>query len=198
MADLYRIKTLWRGGVGGPASTTMYSTAIPTPAMVNNLWSGVAGQIPIGITWTIQGHGDIIDDATGNLTGAWSSGADATSSSSGAAGAYAAPVGCIIRLSTSTIVHNHHLQGRIYLVPVNGGSFQSDGTLTAAFQSVVQTAASNMNSAFSGHLAVWSRPFPGRPATATKPAVPSRVGSTGLVTGVSVPDFAAVLRSRRD
>jgi len=197
MVDLYRHRTTWAGGVGGAGVTTLYSTSAHQPTDIKAFWTAIAGQFPPGITWTIKGSGDKIDEATGNLTGAWSAGSDLTQSSTATAQIYSAPVGAIVRIQTATIVGTRRLQGRLFLVPLVSGAFDQAGTLATTAITTIGTAFSNLNTAYATHLVVYSRPFAGKAAVGGKPAKPARTGSSGIITGAIVPDFAAVLRSRR-
>jgi hypothetical protein len=197
MTDMYRAKTVWSGGTPGNGVTTFYSTAIPTPTNIKAFWTALKTVVPTGVTWTIKASGDVIDDATGDLTGGWSSGSDLTETSSGVAGSYAGPSGAIIKFTSSTIVHNRRVQGRVYIVPLTGTVYDNNGTPSAALQTSLTTAASTLVSGFSGSMVVWSRPFAGTPAAGGRPANPARPGKACVVTGQTVPDIAAVLRSRR-
>lgn len=198
MTELFRHKTLWTGFAGGPAVTTLYSTAIPVPSSIKTFYTAIKTQMPIAVTWTIQGAGDKIEDSTGALTGAWSSGPDTTENGSATTSNYAAPAGVLVRLTTSTIVNRRRLKGRIFLVPCVNGVFDTNGTLVTGNLNTFQAAATALVSSFAGSLVIWSRPFKGRPAVGTKPALPARAGSNGIVTGAVIPDYVTVLRSRRD
>jgi hypothetical protein len=119
-------------------------------------------------------------------------------------GPYAAPSGACLRWRTGTIVHNHRLSGRTFLVPLDGDCYSSGGKLTAGTVTALLGEANQLLITQSASLVVWSRPFLGTPAippTANTPgraANPARLGSHGLVTSVTVKDTVAVLRSRRD
>lgn len=198
MANLYRLNTEWTGFSGAPGTTTLYFNATPSPTGVKAFWTAIKAYVPSVVNWTIKGSGDIINDVNGQLTGGWSSGSDLTEVGGGASASYAAPSGIVVRLTTSTIVNGHRVKGRIFIVPINGSFWAADGTPATANLAAIQTAATALVSAYSGSLAVWARPFEGREATATKPAIPRRDGSTAIVTGATAVDSAAVLRSRRD
>src|SRR4051812_47622095 len=197
MTDMYRAKTIWSGGSPGNGVTTFYSTSIPTPATIKAFWTAIKANVPTGVTWTIKGSGDVIDDATGDLQTGWSAGGDLSETSSGLAGSYSGPSGAIVKFTSSTVVHNRRVQGRVYIVPLIGTVYDNNGTPSGGIQTVLQTAGSNLVSGFSGSMVVWSRPFAGTPAAGGRPANPSRPGKACVVTGATVPDIAVVLRSRR-
>lgn len=198
MANLYKMSVGWSGLGGGPATTTLYSSAIHNPTAVKAFFTAVKALLPIGLTWTIPGRGDILNDANGTLTGEWSTGADLTEVSSAVAAAYSAPSGAVVRFTTATIVNGHRVKGRMFLVPLTGNAYENNGTLSGANVTLIQTAGAALISAYAASLAVWARPFEGRAATGTLPAIPARAGSTAIITGAQCPDKAAVLRSRRD
>jgi len=79
------------------------------------------------------------------------------------------------------------IRGRTFMVPLNSNAYEGDGTLSTAARGDLQTFADTMVSGTGGaEFGVWSRP---------------RNGAGGVfatVTSGTVPDMAAVLRSRRD
>lgn len=193
MVDLYKMQVTWSGTTGLPGTTTLYSLAIPPVSGVKAMFTSLKAYFPAGLTWTIPASGDVIDETTGILTGAWSSGSALSEVSSGST-AYAGGVGCVIRWTTTTIVEGRRLRGRTFMVPMIVGSYDTDGSLTAGMVGFVQTAATALVTAYSSNLVVWSRPKkdPDDPETIIRP------GSHGIVTGAQAIDKVAVLRSRRD
>jgi hypothetical protein len=198
MTTLYRHQTVWGGIAGMPATTTLYSTAIPIPANIKAFYTAIKTYLPNGLSLSIKGSGDTIEDSTGVLNGTWNAGGDLSESGGPTALAYAAAAGALVRFSTTTIVHGHRLRGRMFVVPVNSVNFSTSGGISSSMQTAMQTAASSLVSGFSGSLVVWSRPFDGTPAAGGRPANPARSGSNGIVTGATVPAAMCVLRSRRD
>jgi hypothetical protein len=193
VTEIYRSQTVWSGFPGGPATTTLYTSAIPVTSGIKAFFTALKPYVPPTVTWTIKGNGDKLEDSTGALTGAWSSGGDLTETANAGASAYAAPVGFLVTLLTSTIVHNHHVKGRIFMVPMSNGIMDTNGTLTGTALTAITTAANALVSSQSAQLGVWSRPV--KKAT---PNTPVRPGQFCIVTGVNVPDKCVVLRSRRD
>lgn len=195
MADIYRIKSIWTGMPGAPGVSVMYANSAPSAATltgVKTFWGAVSGSLPSTLTISVPGTGDIIDEATGDLTGTWSTTAPATTIGASAAD-YSAPSGSLVHWATSGVVAGRRVRGTTYIVPTVA-QYESNGTLKSAWITTVQTAASALVSAFAGTMVVYARKFD-PPAGSDKPA---RVGSSHVVTGNSVPDKAVVLRSRRD
>jgi hypothetical protein len=145
----------------------------------------------------VESAGDILEDTTGVITGAWTATPVLPVVGTGAA-LHAAPVGASVAWLTSTILDGHRLKGRTYLVPLGSDCFAGDGTLDGPRMANIAAAAVTFVAAEAGDLVVWHRPRIATAATAYHPAVTARAGGHGLVTGSSVADVAAVLTSRRD
>lgn len=197
MTTLSRVRIAWTGFPGAPGVTTLYSTAtIPNLAAIRTAFAAFAAAMPNTVHGAVESAGDIIEDTTGDLVGAWSS-SSVTGFDGTVVGGYAGPAGAVISWRTSTILDGHRLKGRSFIVPLSANQYQSDGSLVSTEQASLQSAATAMVTAMSSELAVWHRPFPGREATPTRPAKAAHDGGHGLVTSAVVPDLAAVLRSRR-
>jgi hypothetical protein len=156
------------------------SAAADFLAFFNTFKSGMPGSL----TWTIDGAGDVINDATGDLTGAWTD-AGAGSVTSTGSGAYAAGTGLFVNWATGTIVNGRRLNGRTFVCPILGSGYDSTGTLGAATLAVFQTAATNL--AATGSLVIWHRP--------TTPG--GSDGSSSVVISGIARDQATSLKSRR-
>jgi len=185
MTEIYRVRSGWTGFPGGPGVTTMYFLDVATAvASVHTFFNDVSNRIPSDVTIQVENTGEILEDTTGDMTGAWSS--DAVAGVNGVmSGKYAAPVGACVDWNTDTITAGRRLRGRTFLVPLGGDAFQTDGSIGAADLVVLQAAADALIAAQSASFVVWHR------GTGSG-------GSNGLVTSAKVPDLAAVLRSRRD
>src|SRR4029453_14301128 len=85
--------------------------------------------------------------------------------------------------------NNRKIRGPTFMVPYSSAAMDAQGTLDNTKLTAVRTATGNMISAFgTSALVVWCRPT-------------TQGGSDGVaatVTGYTIPDMAAVLRSRRD
>lgn len=100
-----------------------------------------------------------------------------------AVGNYSGATGAVINWVTSTIAQGRRVRGRTFIVPLAAG-FDTSGSLGATTITAIQGAAQTLAEGSPG-LVIVKRP-PG-----------AVVGEYG-VTGASVPDRAAILRSRRD
>jgi hypothetical protein len=106
--------------------------------------------------------------------------------SGGGSGPYAGGVGAMIQWNTGTVHGGRKVRGRTYLIPLSNLAFQSDGSLDNTFAAAVATAGNVLLGGTPG-LVINSRQASG--------------GSAGPISApvisCSVPDHAAVLRSRR-
>ena len=194
MASIQKVQAVWTGFQGAPGTTTMYATAAADLlAPLRAFFAALVTFFPTGLTITLPGIGDIIDDTNGELTGTWgpvTSPAIVVGSSSAS---YAAPAGVSVQWHTTGIVGGRRVKGRTYLVPWASG--QTDGTPSAASLTALSTALGTYLTASAGNMKVWQRP---REASDGPPPVTARVGSSWPVDGSQVGDFMSVLRSRRD
>lgn len=104
------------------------------------------------------------------------------------AGAYAGGAGAVVNWVTGAFHQGRKVRGRTFLVPLVQIAYQADGTLAATFQSNIQTAAQ----AFAT-----SSPTPIIFSDKTS-KLGVRSTLLAVVTGATVPDRTAILRSRRD
>lgn len=193
--ELNRVLITWSGPqvVGGGVTVLHYAGDVggpPIPA-IKSAFSAAAKLIPAGVTLTIPGTGDVIEDTTGTLTGVWSVAGGGTVGGTGSAQC-AAGVGACMTWLTGGIVAGKKLRGRTFMVPIafkDPGSgdeaFDNDGTFGSATLVKIQTLANALQA--SGPLAVWHRPT-------------TAGGSDGTSYGVvsnRVADRVSTLRSRR-
>jgi hypothetical protein len=185
VVNISRLRSVWSGFVGGPGVSTMYFLDTDTAVeSVHAFWTELIAQIPDVVSIQVESTGDVIDDETGELQGAWVAEPVAAINCSGS-GNYAAPVGAVINWLTGDIAHGHRLRGKTFVVPCVSADMDSDGSLGVVAQSVFKGAGDGLISTQAASFVIWHR------GTGSD-------GSTGLVTSCQVPDIAAVLRSRRD
>lgn len=185
MATLDRVRVTWTGLTGLPGVSVFYGNG--TGSLVSDLlafFNALKGGSPAPLSWDVPTSGDQIDSSSGALTGTWSDPGGGTVVATGS-GAYAAGTGFYVQWKTSGIVRSRRLQGRTFMAPINGGSYDSAGTIAAVTVSAAQTAANAVVAG--GAMVIWSRPLPGAGSG----------GSASLVTGALVPDRVTSLRSRR-
>ena len=187
MADIHRLRVAWSGNaVVGPGLTTFYvdPSFSAVPAAVVTFLQDIDNYIPTGVTWTVPSGGDILDDATGDLIGAWT-GTGGSSVNSIGSGDYAQGVGARIRYSTNGIVAGRRVRGATFVVPLLASLYSGAGILDSTVVTGLQTAANVLLGTAAGDLLVWSRPAPGR------------AGSSHSITSAVVPNQISWLRSRR-
>lgn len=185
-----RYVPIWSGFSGAPGFTVMNFVGTHDPGQaagvataIKDFFDDIANRIPDIATITYPGEATVHAD-DGTLIGAVAFTAPTPTNCVGL-GSYAAPVGARITWETGSIVAGRRIRGRTFLVPLVSSTFDTDGTLTSANQTLIQTAANT----FLTTLAVGPLPL----------AVWSQTTSTvSPVTSAVVPDQATVLRSRRD
>lgn len=170
----------------GPGVSTFYLNESATGflAAINVFWGNVGNRFPAGITWSTPNTGDLIDVATGNLTGTWTDGTSSSVNSSGT-GSFAGGVGTRIQWSTSGVTNGRRVRGSTFLVPLTTACYQADGTIDGAILGGLLTSAAALASGLGSDFMIWTRPKGGGG------------GKVNPVTGVTVPDKVSWLRSRR-
>lgn len=182
------MRCTWTGFLGAPGYTTLYfdGSASPPPTANIRIWFFQMNSLfPNVVTIQVPGTGDTLDDATGLITGSWSTATPAAVTGV-VAGVYAAPTGFIANHNTNGVIAGRRLRGRSFLVPAAGTAYDTNGTLTATALSAAQGASTTFLAAVTPQFVVWHRP------------IAHAGGSTSPVTAIVVPDKACVLRSRRD
>jgi hypothetical protein len=192
VTDLYKVQAVWSGLPGLPGVSTFYTMSVPTLSRYKAFFDAIVGAFPASIKVTVAASGNIIDDATGTLTGQWSGGSAVTTQMAGGVSTYSPATGPYVRWTSSTVLDGRIVKGRTFLVPTSTNSYGSDGTIVSSTLTVLQNAASALVSSHAGDLVLWHRP---RKASA---GVAARPGGHAVVTGATVPTKVGVLRSRRD
>lgn len=173
----------WDGGLLGDEAQAAADTAADRVA---NAFDTVGSHIPSEVSLAVESEVEIIDAETGEILGMVDVDAEVPSQPRGEGG-YSAVSGAVVNWRTNQYRAGRRIRGRTFIVPLAGGAYQSDGTLTSAPLNTLRTFASEMvGSAGGPEFGVWSRP---------------RAGAGGVFAPVvsgNVPDMAAVLRSRRD
>jgi len=204
MPQLYRVKSRWTGFSGAPGYSVMHFRDFNTPdpgagdgtvedataavQRVQQFFSALAVAIPDEVSIDVEREVDVIDDSTGELVNSLQSTQGGIIDGT-AGGSYLAPAGAVVNWRTGGIRNGRRIRGRTFLVPLAASNFNAQGQLIPAVQNVIQTAASALAAnTGSPDLFVFARP--------TAPAASD--GTSSVVTGATVPQMAAILRSRRD
>lgn len=187
MANMARLRVALSGAaVTGPGVSTFYirgSVGSLLAASLYNFYNSCKGNMPSSLTITMPTGGELIDDATGALTGVWTGG-PGTSLVGSDPGGYAKGVGGRVVWETAGITGGRRVRGSTFMIPLGAGAYDTAGTLASILISNWQTAA---NLVISGNpdFCVWSKPAAGRP------------GKSSVVTAATIPDLVSTLRSRR-
>lgn len=187
MPDVYRMRVAWNGdAVVGPGLTTFFFLEVGggQPAAVTTFFTSIKSYFPSGVQWAIPNSGDAIDEATGVLTGTWSTGT-AGSVAGSSAGSFTQGVGARVVWRTPAIRGGRRVRGSTFMVPLLGSAYDTQGTIATAVRTAVGDAAGALLTASNGNLAVYSRPRPGLS------------GQGVAITAFDIPDRVSWLRSRR-
>jgi hypothetical protein len=153
-------------------------------AALGTYFNAVKAFFPTAVSWAIPSSGDVVDENTGALTGAWTGGTAATVTGT-VAGAYAAGTGYYVNWITGSVRNGRRFRGRTFMAPIVVSSYDTTGTIDNSFLAQMQTAASALATA--GVTVVWGRPS----------APGASDGVTHAVISAVVPDKVTSLRSRR-
>lgn len=201
MAKMLRVKSKWTGFAGAPGYTNFYfqnnfstdpTDAEATSAMtaVDGFWVGVLSILPPTVTVTVQGDVEVIEETDGSLADVFPKSTLSARIGSATSAGYSAASGAVVTWRSSGVHRGRRVRGRTFLVPCANVAYQSDGTLQPSTIGTLQTAANTLvtTTAPEPPFGIWARPSS---KTATD-------GNFYEVSGATIPDIAAVLRSRRD
>jgi len=186
MADLERIVVEWTGLSGLPGVSVFYGElAGSANADLKTFFTAIQSVFPAGLSWTIPGSGDIIEDSDGGLNGVWiNTGGGGTVAASGAA-AHAAGVGAYVNWRTGATIGRRRLMGRTFLAPLMNSAYDNSGTIVTGNLSTLQTAATALVTA--ANTRIWHRPS----------SLVAADGSSSVPLSATVPDQVTSLRTRR-
>lgn len=183
-----RIVVEWDGpSVQGLAVTVLHfpDTVSDPSLVVSAFFQEIRLMLTSDHTITVPGSGDVIDEATGDLTGVWTGAGFVVMTGNLGPQPTAAGVGACITWLTSGIVSSRRVRGRTFIVPIPVANYDPDGTLTSGALTRLDTAAAILQPS----LAVWHRP------TA---AGGGSDGSEHPAVDYRIRDKVAFLSSRRD
>lgn len=191
-----RIRAVWSGFIGGPGVSTFYSTDVTNDLpRIYAFFNALVSMLPLAVSIQVENAGDIIDETTGRLIGSWIGSVQPPVQGT-TGGAYSAPTGLVVNWETGVVQDGSRLRGKTFIVPAAGTAFADNGTLNDSARENLRVPAAALAAA--GSLVVWHRPRAARPADGSRPAVTARAGGYASLSGATVADRAAVLRSRRD
>lgn len=192
--DMLRITARWSGFLGAPGYSNFFfaggggliSDAQQVADRVQDAFSRLSFVLAGPVSVAIEPEAAVIDSDTGEVTDYQAITPDGTITGGGS-GTFAGPVGSVVNWRTNDLRNGRRIRGRTFLVPLSSEAFDTNGTLTeAARLASTGFAETLVGGDFDSEFGVWSRPVGGSG------------GVFATATGFSVPDMAAVLRSRRD
>jgi len=199
MAEILKVVANWSGFVGAPGYTNFYfrdfSAGAPDQAMADGavakadaFFDAWVTYLPNTVTILVSPTVEVIEETTGTLTGFFTTSPDTTRAGT-VAGTYSAASGAVCNWYTNGIRNGRRIKGRTFMVPLAGNAFDAAGSIDNTKLGAMRLAATNFISATgAGDLGVWARP--------TSPGASD--GIWYAASAATVPDMAAVLRSRRD
>lgn len=195
MTDFYRLRAVW-SGPGGPGYSNLdLSGGIGevTDSNLNDVgtawrayFTTLLGYLPNDWAVSLSSEVLVIEDSTGQLTTTRSISTAGASQTGTASGTWAGAVGVCTRLSTEETINGRRLRGKTFFVPAAPSvAFDSDGTLNGTCITDFTSATTTLHAALATE---------GVDRCVYSPT--HRLMRD--VSGFTVLDRSAVLRSRRD
>lgn len=183
--SIRKIPVAWQTGVGGTGVSNFYSLFGTDPTVALALFiNTIRIFFPPVVTWTVPSSGDVIDEVSGQITGAWTGGTAASNTGTGAA-PYVAGTGAFVRWTTGDVVNGRRVKGRTFLCPLITTCFDAAGTLTDANVTNINAAVTTLVT--TTDLVIWHRPS----------AIPGTDGQACDILSGQVGDKVTSLRTRR-
>ena len=183
VAQLDEHRIAWSGFIGAPGVSTFYSLSAGSASQtaVRAFYNSIASALPSVVTVTFPSGGRIIDTDSHEAVGTWVDPSPPLPVTGTGGTGYAAPTGAVVNWLTGVFNAGRELRGKTFLVPLTNAAFDIQGNIASATLTQLRSAATTLVGAWTD-MRIYSR----------------STGSIGAVTTATVPDFAAVLRSRRD
>jgi len=169
MAEIYRVNTRWTGvAVGGGVTVMHFQVGVPggttTEAQacvdaVRDFWTTLAPRISASGSWVVDGSVDLLNPATGTLTG--NRGVTSRSGlGSGSGDFLPLQVQGMVRWDTSVVLDGHRLRGRTYIPGPTEADNGVGGVPIGTYTSGLNTAAATLVGLTTAELQIWHRPIP--------------------------------------
>lgn len=212
MSNLLRVKLRWSGFQGGPGysifhfanSNEGFNTVAEAQDAVDRVDAfaeAIKGMIPYQTTLTVEGDVEDVVPETGEMLTVFSATPAAAHNATVSLGpTFAGPVGAVINWKTGGVRAGRRVRGRTFLVPLLSQTFDINGTMTSGALTTVNAAAAPLYAGTTDdiRLGVWARPTAIKDVDGNPTGDYNPDGIWHPATAHSVPDMAAVLRSRRD
>ena len=198
--EIAKVVVNWTGFPGAPGYTNFFFNDFTDGSITQAIVDGALARtdtfisnwessLPTAVKIQVQSAVQIIDVATGKLTRMMSGPAKTLRSGSGT-GNYSAASGMCFNWYTAGIRNGRRVRGRTFVVPIAGNALAPDGSIDDLKVTGLRTAAAAFFApgANQGLPGVYARPT-------------TKGGTDGAwfgTTAFTLPDKAAVLRSRRD
>ena len=197
--DMLRVTARWTGFSGAPGySNFFFSSGFVDGGLLGDEAQSLADRVaasfdamsqllPRSVSVTVEPEVPVIDSDTGMAQSYNTITPPEAVSGEGTDNEYASPAGAVVTWRTDDLRNGRRIRGRTFLVPIRAYAYESDGTLRDSTLTHLRNFADTMlGGELDGDLGVWSRPVGGSG------------GVFATVTGYTVPDMVAILRSRRD
>lgn len=191
---ILRITAQWSGFRGAPGYSNFFfrgqsadeEDAQAHANAVRTFLTAASDFMPAGVSISLQPTAANIDETNGNIIGEVDFVPGVTAEGSGGV-SYSAASGAVVNWNTQSYINGRRVRGRTFIVPLSTSAYDGAGDLTTSAINGLRNAAQALVEAPGPvPMVVWSRPKGGA------------AGSIHNVTSASVPDLAAILRSRRD
>ena len=200
MTSMLKVKVRWSGFTGAPGFTNFFfsegasgtvdqAQADAAVAKVQTFFTAIASGFTPNLTLQVQSDVEAIEPTTGQMASIFTVTPPAPIVGSNVVLTFSGPTGMVVNWQTAGVRNGRRVRGRTFLVPMSTAVYQNDGTIEPTRRTQVLTAALAMvGTSGTPDLGVWARP--------TAPGATD--GVWHAATSSTVPDLAAVLRSRRD
>lgn len=185
-----KLQAVWTGFTGAPGYSNFYFNDALTGAQCNTaaaairtFFAAVNSTLP-NIATVQVGTVAWIHDTGGPLTGTVTVSTPGSSVAGTGGTNYAGGVGYVVHWLTGVYLNGRQLRGKTFMVPATTAVFGPDGTVNATALTTIQNAVNAFVGMAGVVPVVWSNP-------------PGPTGTAYSMTGGSVQDRTAVMRSRR-
>lgn len=212
MAAIARVKLRWTGFLGGPGYSIFHfrdfgrgpdgawqdADASQAADHIDAWADGVRTVVAESVRLKVESDVEMIDEASGELINVLRAGVRPEHKNNAAGtGGYSGAAGAVVNWKTGGVRNGRRVRGRTFIVPCYGPAFGNDGTLADGTRLQLEASSANLiNGAEVLDLGVYARPTVTRNPDGSK--TKNNDGVWHKVTSATVPDLAAVLRSRRD
>lgn len=209
MTSMFKVTAIWSGFPGAPGYSNFFFEHSDPPSSaidaaggnVRAFFNTIKDALTTNVHILVSPEVPVVEDIDGTLVDLLVMGTPPLEVVGTSTQPYAGPAGFCVTWNTGTVYAGHKVVGRTYLVPGTSNQMDTDGTIKSTGITLLNGAVTNFLAAAGPQFGIWSRPFPGRDASAGPPPVAAKPAHDGKFvechSGV-VHDKVAVLRSRRD